>query len=244
MTKHDPELDERFLEKLDRVSRSLSDIEQRFQDALARDRKPVWENWMNGDFAVALILGRFGGGQQDHITSEIAIGEGHFVPTGSDPKVFDLPDLHGGDKHVVLVELVELGKGPEEMVSAVCAVRLDFIKNEIPNLGEGALYRRLINPVYQVLPRFVEGESREGIGFPGGRPIKGSPDVIQGGPEVMDRITKHDGDLKTLLPEVGKSQGVPTVRIARYGKGFVFSNPEVFYDGFKLIDVAYGPFDL
>ena len=229
---------------IDDVRHGIAETNQRWQNALSRDGKDVWENWINGDFSISLKFDRLVGHGKGSALRERAIGKGNFTAPGSYFEIGNSPHDNRGDQEVVLVELIEFGEGPENIVTASIPVRLNFIENQTLNLWEGDLYRRLSDSVFEVLPRFVERKVGIGIFLPGGSAVHRCPDVVQATPKIVERIAKNNGNLERFMAEASKIHDIPTIRIAKHDKGFVISSPESIYDGLELLDVAFGPFVL
>lgn len=65
--------------------------------------------------------------------------------------------------------------------------------------------------------------------------------VIQGGPEIVQRIAKHGWG---VLREVGADRGAPGLAIILWPKGLFVSRNVAFEDAFEMVDVMFGPFGL
>lgn len=229
-------------EKLDRFVSGLRHIQERWENRLSGKEPVFWEGYLKGDFSVLLIFDRIVGPDDAADVDERVAGHMNICPANLGSQIAYPVDLDGRDDEVVFVNLVELGDGPENVVSSGVPVRLHVIENKSFNIGEGHLYRRLSDGVFEVFPRFMEGEgAKPGLS---GRTPKSHPNVIEGRAQIVDRIPDDQGNMLSNLAEVGEFQFERTITLFGKGEFVGFTAPDLIHDRFKLVDVAIGPYDL
>ncbi|MCF6113883.1 hypothetical protein [Mesorhizobium muleiense] len=234
--------EEGFSEKLDRFVRGLSHIQKRWENALSAKQIMLWKGYLDGDFSVMLIFDIVSEVGKSTRPDERCIGYLERRPARSNGRVGDLVNPYCGDDQIVFVDLVELGDGPQNVVASSLPVRLHLIKNERLNFWEGHRYWRLIDGVFDVFPRFVEGERAETL--PARCAPKCHPDMIERRAQIVDCIADDEGDIQTNFAKIGKIKVRTTIRLFGNGDSVGFITPDLIFGRFKLVDVAIGPFDL
>lgn len=234
--------DECFTEKLDGFLGGISHINERWNDRLVWQNTGAWEGYLKGHFSLVLIfsnsIDQDGYGEpRDFKIIEISRPSRRL-----DRQFFKFVDREGRDQEIVFVELVELGDGPKNMVPTVVGMRLQTIKKQPLYGGEGLLYRRLSDGIYQILPGFMKWESAETT-FPGLVP-EGGPDMVEGAPQIVDTVTDHQGNLLPHEAKLIDADDSGLISITGKDDLIVVTAPDAINGRYKLVDVAVGPYNL
>ncbi|MDQ0566412.1 hypothetical protein GRI55_03175 [Erythrobacter citreus] len=232
-----PTSEKLFSEKLHRFACGLGHIEKRWQDRLSAKNISLWESYLDGDVSIILDFEWRIGGEVDGIPGKRAVGKLH--PANPDG---GFVNLNHGNNQVVFVDIVKVGDGPDRLVSSGIPVGLYLIEDKPLDVGEGGLYRRLREGVYEVLPSFVEGE--RGFSRVGRGSVQSKPEVIECGPKVVDRVSDHQWHQSSGLTKRGELSGFATIRLFSDGKSVGWDSAQLANGSIELVDVAVGPFDL
>jgi len=233
---------EGFTENLECFRRGFTHINQRWKNRLSRKEIILWEGYLNGDFCLLLI---FDGGPKPHgisIAGKRYIGYlNSLFPVFKDG-IGNGSNIDSRDDEVVFVDLIEFGDGPQKVVASGITMRLHIIEDEVLNFWEGGLYRRLSDGVFEVFPSFVEREGSKS-GFAGSAP-ESHPDMIEGGPQIVNAIANNEGQGLAQRSEFMKVYNSTTISLYTDGKSVRYGSNNLIKGGFKLVDVAIGPFNL
>lgn len=234
--------DERIAEKLDRLSSGLAHINERWKNRLVRKNIVFWEDYLKGDFSMVLIFERTLGPHETGDALERAIAYFNRTASGANDDVFDPANARCGNEQVVLIDLVQLGDGPKKVVATGLTARFDFLQNKTLNIGEGPLYQRLADCVFEVFPGFMEGEIFVPVCLD--LPEEGHPDMVQRASHVVDSVPQDQWNLSSLRAQGVEVENLGSVRIDAERKSVRLIGGQTLKNGFELVDVAIGPFNL
>ena len=231
-------------EKRDRLLRGLSEIDQAWKNRLSWEWPAIIEAWRNGNTAMLLKFSPIRGGKCNGIIPTY-YGIAHAKPpcAALDGQVLDGRNRIDGNDHVVFVEIVEPSERPEDTISTFVGMRLQFIENKRLSLWEGALYRRLSDGVFDVVPSFVKGECRTCL-FARSVPLQGGPDVVENAAQIMDRVTDGCAHEERLVLASIKDRDLSVFRIVLDHEMIRIRTVKTSSQGIELIDVAFGPLKL
>jgi hypothetical protein len=233
--------DESFPEKLDRFIDGLQHIEKRRQDRLALQEAPILEMYLKGKI---IILIEFKGVVACHQVDGRAVFHNYIAYLdnrigGLDGDRPTSSNLKRWDNKVVLIEFVELGNGPQEVVSV--PVRLYRVEDETIDLRKSGSYWGLFDHVLQVRPLLMERESAISTFL--GLPPKRHPNMVQCGTHVMNCISDNEWD-SARLTNIGECDSIGTVRLHLRGKVCETARVDLRDQPMQLVNVMAGPLNL
>lgn len=245
---NDENLEECFAKKINRFSCGLRHIDQVWQNRLAGKQIRLAENYIDGDFGLLFVLeAEFGGGQNSgypggksryvgYLDAKISHGATNGL------NIDDVLHDDSGHNQIVLIDVIELGDGPDKMIASSVAVRLYPIEDKVLNTWEGDLYRTLTNGVFEVFPRFVKREQKPLVASCGS--VKRRPNMVECTAEIVDSVADGKGNVQTSGAEEIRTPFLGRI-IAAIGNGVLNCQfLKIDQSVFKLVDVAIGPFNL
>lgn len=158
----------------------------------------------------------------------------------------DVPDvleMNLGDEEFVFVQNVESVKLPDGL-SIPSLVRLYGIQNEVADPFGGLMFESAIDGVFHFLPGIVNRKLRELSPLPGGSKFNITGRIVQGGSEVVDRISDNAHHaLRNAFKWNDVKAIVASVRIALDGNFVRVTLLESGKFRVQLRDVLFGPLD-
>ena len=232
---------ESISEKFDRFARGFDHIQQRWDNRLSRKGLSLWEGYINSDFSILLEFDIVNPSHQFNSFAKRAVAEVGYEASTLKRDTSHLSEFNNRNDKVVLVRVVKLGNGPEQVIS-VNAVGLHLIEDKRLNIGEGLMYRRLSNGVFDIFPRLCE---RKRVSPPFARCApQRRPNMVKGASEVVNTVANDERDFLGVGTQVGEFDDLPTVSVFSDGNFVSVHAPEVIHTSFKLVDVAFGPYNL
>jgi hypothetical protein len=153
-----------------------------------------------------------------------------------------LRNRYNWDQKSVFVEIVKFAESPDGEIPGL--VRLYIVNDNIRGVRRGLLYRSLIDGIYKIVPSFVHGECGPTVVYPGVTNYC-SNDMIQRGSEVVNGIADDERNLVRQPPDGSEPENVLSgLRLYIDAETIEVGFQEGGQAGLKLMDVAYGPFDL
>ncbi len=227
-------------EQIDRFCDCLRQIQQSWDNRLSAKKATLWENYINGDLSFVLIFYRFVAGDDDVVISR-KYAAAELLPVNRNKRPLYFCDADRRYDKSVLINIVQLVKGPQSAVTVL--VGLNFIEDKPLGFGEGLLYRRLGNGIYEVLPSFLEREISERVSL-NTSAEQCRPDVIEGASQVVNAIADCQGQRVIKCVEVGSEKAIGSLVVSRDGRHVSFCANDLGKEMFDLVEVAVGPFDL